>query len=117
MHWPTNLQLENKIIGQHKVELFVLPPRDHPSKYAPVPRWSVASGPGSLFFVPSLSVFTYYSGLMLRASKADKGKSWRISVTEVLMFWCDIVVAAHEAVLISKSADPRMVEEACACWC
>lgn len=62
--------------------------------------------------VPSQSVFTYSSKIILLGSNYDQTDIWRIAITELLVpIVVSFVAAAHEGVFISKTADPRIAEE------
>lgn len=63
-----------------------------------------------LLFVPSLSVFAHYYGLVWGGFEADKVPPWRIQIKEFLVFECvSFVAATGDGVFMSKTTDGSIV--------
>lgn len=106
----TNRRLTKTSAGWHNVEVFVLPLRDRPVVYVPVPGWWVDWEPSCLLFVTSPSAFAYNSRLMVCGCKADKAHIWRIKITEFLILALgSLVAAALDIVFMSKTDNPGTV--------
>lgn len=59
-----------------------------------------------------MSVFVYYSGLVLHIFEADKARLWWIVVTKVLIYvLISDVIAAGEGFSMSKAADLHIILE------
>lgn len=94
----------------------MLPPPDCPSMYVSLPdRW-VGLEPSYLLLVRSLSVFAYYSCLIICGSDADKARLWWIAITECpVCALVSFVAAAQHVVFTSKTADPDIVGDGLGC--
>lgn len=89
-----------------------LPARSLPRLYVPAYDCCEAWDPICLFLGSSPSVSTYYSGLLLLGTKAEKADLWRITITELQVFvliW--FIAAAREGIFRLKKAGLGIVAE------
>lgn len=74
-------RLTETFVGWHNIEVFAILPIDRPVAYVLVPSRWVGWEPGCLLLVPSLFVLSYYSGLVVCGSEAEKAHIWHIATT------------------------------------
>lgn len=101
--------------GWHDVEIFAIPSRRWSEVYGLVTSWWEQMEPSRLLLFLFLLAFTKYWKAVVRGSAHGEAHIWCIARSELLVFvGMALVVAVHDGIVPSKTADPRVLFSACA---
>lgn len=116
MQISTNRRMIKRFVRYHNVKVLVLPTRDQPAMFMPVPGWWSGGTPCGLLLVKLSSVFVYYSGQLIGGSEAKKSHVADHDPGVSPLFACLVYCTALEGDIGSRTSELGIVADGLGFW-